>query len=70
MAVGVGVGDDDDAWSDEEFAGGGVSVERGSDSDGATDGCELSLLLSVIAILKAKKRGPGCPHRNEPHLSL
>jgi hypothetical protein len=38
--VGVGgVGDDDgdDACSDEEL-GGGVSVERGSDSDGAADG--------------------------------
>jgi hypothetical protein len=70
LAVGVGVGvgnddDDDEARSDKELAG-DVSIERGSDSDGATDVCELFLLLVVIAMLKTSfaKHRPGCPHRN------
>ena len=52
--VGSG-GDDDDACSDEEL-GGGVSVERGLDSDEVVGGCELSSLLAVIARLK--RNGP------------
>ncbi|SRR6266576_2438447 len=59
---GVGAGDDDDdddASSDEEEElGGGVSVERGLDSDGPAGGCELSSLLAVIARLNGPFRFP------------
>lgn len=48
---GVGCAGDVDASSDEGL-GGGVSTERGLDSDGAVGGCELSSLLAVIARLK------------------
>jgi hypothetical protein len=55
--------DDDDASSDEEL-GGGVSVERGLDSDGAAGDCELSSLLAVIARLNGPSRFPvpSCGH--------
>jgi hypothetical protein len=51
--LGVGVGD---ACSDEEL-GGGVSVERGSDSDGDADGCELSSLLAVMVVVPVPRAG-------------
>ena len=59
--VGGGGDDDDDASSDEEL-GGGVSVERGLDSDGAAGGCELSSLLAVIARLNPGRPGFPCRH--------
>jgi hypothetical protein len=55
--VGGGGDDDDDASSDEGL-GGGVSVERDLDSDGAGGGCELSSLLAVIARLNGPFRFP------------
>jgi hypothetical protein len=65
--------DDDDASSDEEEElGGGVSVERGLDSDGPAGGCELSSLLAVIARLNGPSRFPVAvimmvPGRNTHH---
>jgi hypothetical protein len=70
---GVGAGDDD-AGSDGEL-GGGVSVERGLDSDEAAGGCELSSLLAVIARLNGPFRFPGPVssirlHPNPPQVLL
>lgn len=50
VGVVVVIADDDDACSAEE-SGGGVSIEGGSGSDGAADGCGLSSSLAVIARL-------------------